>query len=102
MRIRLWNFHTGELLKILRINFCEIYCLCLWDKDRIFIGGGDGKIKLVDLKLNAMLNEYKRKHNDSILTIKTIVHPKFGECFISFSRDETISLWEIKKIEINQ
>ena len=99
--IRIWNFHTGKLLKkIYHYKSYEIYSICLWDKDYIFFGAGEGEIELLELEKENFLKKCKKKHSDSVLTIKTIVHPEFGDCFISFSRDKTIKLWKIKKYEL--
>ena len=95
--IRIWNFHSGELLKKIKISNGYLYGICLWNKDKIFVGCRDKKIKLVDLK-NGIIQKEIEGHNKDVLTIKNIIHPQLGECLISQGKyDSQIKLWIIKK-----
>ena len=95
--IRIWNFHTAELLD--KFNFSDIlnlYNICIWNQDYIFLGCNN-EIKLVDLKTKKEIKNLKG-HLSSVLTIKKINHPKYGEVLISkgFKLDP-IKLWTIKE-----
>ena len=80
--IRIWDFHSGLLLK--KIKVCEnhfLYGLCLWNKKYLYVGCGDGTIKLIDLE-NKLIIRSLIGCNMEVLTIKKIIHPEYGECII--------------------
>ena len=94
--IRIWNFHHGELIDKIKVIDNELYGICLWNEDYLFVGCDDETIKLIDLK-NKNIVKNLIGHNNSVLTIKKIIHPKFGECIISqgWVKSE-IKLWSNK------
>ena len=78
--IRIWNFHSGKMLKKIQINkSCKLFGICIWDDRHIFVGGEDNKIKLIDIKKGEVINGLIG-HDNWVLTIKKIMHPKYGEC----------------------
>ena len=87
--IRVWNFHSCELLKKVKVGK-ESYGICLWDKDCLFVGGYK-LIYLIDLK-NLEKIKTLEGHEQEINSIKKIFHPKFGECLIS-QGIKNIILW---------
>ena len=93
--IRVWNFHTGKLLKIIKIGH-RVYCECLWNNDYLFVGCYDKMIKLINLK-NGKVIKRLNGHNNYVINMKKINHPLYGDCLISegFSNDQ-IKLWAIK------
>ena len=101
--IRIFNFHTGEILKKLYIkndnllNYNMLYSICLWNNDYLFIGTSDKAIKLVGIDDEKIINNLYG-HNSEILTIKKIILNKYGECLISQANDQ-IKLW-INEIKI--
>ena len=81
--IRIWDFHSGKLKQKIQLNKrCKLFCLCLWDDNHIFVGCEDSKIKLVDLKTGKVVNNLEG-HYKYVLSIKKIIHPRYGECLIS-------------------
>ena len=101
--IRIFNFHTGEILKKIYIkndnllNYNMLYSICLWNNDYLFIGTSDKAIKLVDINNENIINNLYG-HNSEILTIKKTILNKYGECLLSQANDQ-IKLWinEINK-----
>ena len=92
--IRIWNFHNGELISRIKINDGNIYGMCLWNNYNLFVGCNDRKIKLINLK-NELIMKCLEGHNNDILTIKKIIHPKYGECLISQGLgNDQIKLWK--------
>ena len=93
--IRIWNFHSGLLLK--KINISEesnsLFGICLWNKDYLFVGCENKTIKLIDLKSGLIIKKLDGHYN-SVTTIKKIKHPKYGLILISqsFILDQ-IKLW---------
>ena len=90
--IRIWNFHSGLIIKI--INCCNnyVYGITLWNEKYLFVGCEDEKIKLIDIDEGKIIKDFNG-HDDSVLTIKTIVLPHYGKCLISSSM-YNIKLWK--------
>ena len=90
--IRIWNFHTGNLLMSIKAGYTvipgniskkiknmEMLCgICLWNDEFLF-AGCNKVIKIIELKNG---NIIKTIYGENIKTIKKINHPKFGECLI--------------------
>ena len=98
--IRIWNFHTAQLLNkidIIKIVGKQIlYGLCLWNKEYLFVGNNRDEIILLNLKDNKKVNKFKCNNGQYISTIKKMLLPKYGECLISLG-DKAIQLWINKK-----
>ena len=95
--IRIWNFHTGKLLKKIRVsNNYSINGLCLWNNKYLFVGCYDKEIKLIELS-NGNIIKHLISHEKRVLTIKKIYHIKYGYCLISQGYDKKIKLWINKK-----
>ena len=90
--IRIWNFHSGELLNKLFVDSNCLYGICLWNNEYLFVGCRNRTIKLIDLNERLIKSEFKG-HNNYVLTIKKVIHPKYGECLISQGYDDGIKLW---------
>ena len=97
--IRIWNFHTGDLLKIIYVKNNDILSynlltsICLWNNDYFFVGSSDKIIKLVELETGEIIGNLYG-HNNEVLSIKKIIHPKYGECLLSQGiGNEYIKLW---------
>ena len=94
--IRIWNFHSGELLNKIVVSDYILNCICLWNNEYIFVGCNDKTIKLIELRKGIILKDLV-DHNKSVSTIKKIIHPIYGECILSQSYDNLIKLWIDKK-----
>ena len=95
--IRIWNFHSGILLKNIKVN--DNYALrqiCLLDDDYLYVGSDDSTIKLIDYKNGKMIEELKG-HKNKVITVKKIIHPLYGKCLITQAAyQDSIRLWIIK------
>ena len=95
--IRIWNFHSGELLKKININKGTLFGICLWNNEYILVGCYDKMIKLVDIKYGIFIKDFIG-HNHRVITIKKFYHPKYGDCIISEGWiNDGIILWIKKK-----
>ena len=89
--VRIWNFHSAELLK--KIDIFGIYSICLWNNKYLFMGGVNNAIQLFELKNGEIINSFL-VHEDIVKTIRKMIHPKYGECLVSQSAyQEDIKLW---------
>ena len=81
--LRIWDFHSGILLK--KIKICDndwLLGLCLWDDEFLFVGCGDRTLKLIELK-NGLITNHLSGFKNKVLAIKILDHPKYGKCLIS-------------------
>ena len=89
--IRIWNFHTGELIKKIKVfEDCELYSISFWNNLYLLVSCANGNIKLIDFKKGKIFKIIKFK--GSVLSIKNIFHPKYGNCLISLIKDENLKL----------
>ena len=96
--IRIWDFHSGILLKRINISNSGLNGISLWNEDYLFIGCDDKKIKILDLKEMKIIKNLIG-HNNEVITIKKINHPLFGECIISQGlENDQIKIWVNKNI----
>ena len=73
--IRIWNFHTGELLNKIYINEGNLFGICLWNDDYLFIGCGDNTIKILDIEKSKIIGKIDG-HNWSVLVLLKVNIPK--------------------------
>ena len=94
--IRIWNFHTGELINKLIIIKKRLFGICLWNDEYLFVGCEDKTIKLIELKTGEVINNLIG-YNKVVLSIKKIYHPKYGDCLLSQGNyNNQIKLWAFK------
>ena len=94
-KIRIFNFHSGDLLK--KIKVCNLYLvsICLWNNEYLFAACGDKTVKLVELKEGKIVKKLS-EHKESVITLKKIIHPIYGECLVSQGKEKSqIKLWII-------
>ena len=80
--IRIWDFHSAELINKIRVDDDWLFGICLWNKQYLFVGCKDKTIRLVDIK-DRYIIKYLEGPNSGVFTIKKINHPNFGECLLS-------------------
>jgi len=96
--IRIWNFHSGEILNRIKMNNDGLFGICLLNNDYLFVGCGDSNIKIIDLTKGVVLNELK-SHTNCVISVKIITFPKNDKYLISFGSDaDQIKLWKISFI----
>ena len=96
--IRLWEFHTANLIKsITSGSSMNLRGICLWNDDYLFSSGNDYQVKLFDLKEGKMVKSFKG-HSSTVCSVQKIVHPSYGECFISHGLDGKLKVWVSPKV----
>lgn len=94
--IRMWNFHTAELLKaIFTSSFLNLRGICLWNYKYLIVGANDHQIKIVDLKQGKISKSFK-EHTATICTLEKINTKLYGQCLLSQGMDGSIKLWSTK------
>ena len=81
-KIRIWNFHSAELLNRIKVFDDWLFGICLWNRNFLFVGCKDIKIRLIDLKEGFIIKNLDGPKS-GVFTIKKIYHSKFGECLLS-------------------
>ena len=99
--IRIWNFHTAELLKTISINdqggIYPLYGICLWNEKYLFVGCENNIIKLINLEEGTIIKDLIG-HNNMALCIKKIYLPNYGDCLLSQGyQDDKLILWNLNK-----
>ena len=92
-KIRIWNFHSGVLIKTIRVaDYYQLKYFCLWDDDYIFVGSVN-TIKIVELRTKKVIGDLNG-HNRKVAYLTTIDLPKYGKSLISQGLDKDgIKLW---------
>ena len=99
--IKIWNFHSGEIFKIIKVYGICLHSICLINNNYLAVGCGDKSIKIVDIEKGKVIKALIEDAQD-ISCIKCINHPKFGICLIlkgntKFEYNDNIKLWGNKK-----
>ena len=63
------------------MTFDNLYGISLWNKD-ILVAGCGNSLHVIDIKKEEVVN-ILIGHSHNIITIKTIIHPIYGECIVS-------------------
>ena len=97
--IRIWDFNSGVIIKEIKIESNDLYILksfCFLNNKFLFAGCKDNSIRLINLE-NGYVYQKLFGHKDIVLTLKIIIHHKYGECLLSQGyRDDQIKLWKYK------
>ena len=94
--IRIWNFHSTELLNKIKVSDKWLYTISLWKDKYLFVGSTDKLLILIDMDKKEIIKKYIGQNN-RIICIKLFNHPKYGESVLSQGfKDDQINLWEIK------
>ena len=93
--IRIWKFHTGELLNTIEINYrSKIYDLILWNNEYLILNSEDYLI----YNLKRQSSVQKLNGWNYVYKAKKFYHPNYGECIITLEYvEEGIKLWNIQR-----
>ena len=92
--IRIWDFHSGMMLKIIEIGDEPQGIFILSEKYLLI--GNLLKIKIYDFEEDKIIKDIKCNNTKVLFNIKVFFHPKLGECMISQNFQGKIKLWIIK------
>ena len=93
--IRMWNFHSGKLIKKIKVSD-DLYGICLWNNKYLLIGGEDKKIKILDLDKYEIIEDYIDEDN-IVIDMKKINLISYGDCLITQNKEKQIKLWISEK-----
>ena len=84
--VRIWNFHTGNLLNQIAVTYNQKYNLpiiCIWNSDYLIGACESYSVKIIDFK-NRNIPQTLCGFENS-LDVKKIIHPVYGECLLFLS-----------------
>ena len=90
--IRIWGFHSGDFIRKINTDNNNLYGICLWNENYIFVGCKDQNIKLIDLK-NGLITKNLEGHKGRIISFKKIILSDNTEQLYSQGLDGKIKLW---------
>ena len=94
--IRIWDFDSGDILKIIYAEHKGLIGICTWNDNFLFCGTNDKLLKVIDLNKGIVLKKY-RGLNDILCTLTKFNHPIYGECLITQGLlNDQIKLWYFK------
>ena len=91
-KIRIWNFHTADLLKTIDVRYND-FIICLWDNDYLLACCND-KIEIINLNRDQNIIESKLG-DKTLIRIGKIEHSQYGQCLVLQTKNEFM-LWESK------
>ncbi|MEG4394214.1 serine/threonine protein kinase [Microcoleus sp. BROC3] len=90
---KLWNLHTGELIRTFSADSGAVYCVAISPHGKILAGGSsDQQIKLWNLETGQEISTLKGHSG----LIRSLAFSPDGETLVSGSGDHTIRLWNLK------
>ena len=93
--IRIWNFHSSDLISVIKVHKAKLFDLCMWDDDYLCVGCETGRIKIIDLANKKCCKELKKDLiglNSSVTTIQKVIFSNNSEFLISKCGNQ-ITLW---------
>ena len=101
--IRIWDFHSGILLKKIYVNNNDLIGIYLYNSKYLFVGCEEGNMKLIELNEGKIIKNFEDNVRlGYVICIKKINHPAYGECLITQNINSgKIRLWIIKNILFN-
>ena len=93
--IRIWNFHSGLLIKKIRINKCfNLGGICLVNEKYLYVASKKGTIKLIDMESGNIISSLEAG-NGEIINVEKINHSFYGLCLVSQNLlNSQIKLWK--------
>ncbi|MEG5163801.1 serine/threonine protein kinase [Microcoleus sp. AT3-A2] len=90
---KLWNLHTGELIRTFSADSGAVYCVAISPHGKILASGSsDQQIKLWNVETGQEISTL-RGHSG---LIRSLAFSPDGETLVSGSGDHTIRLWNLK------
>lgn len=90
--VRIWNFHSGKLIKRIIVSNVPLYGICLWNLEFLFAGSYGGQVLLLNLKNGKIDKILDTRSPSKVNKVKKISHPKLGEYLIT--NNNCLILWK--------
>ena len=91
--INIWDFHNGNLIKIIKNETSGLIGLIKWDDEKFIVGDFKKNMILLDVE-NENDKNYYIAHDNYVVCLKTINHEKYGKCLVTQGYDDDgIKIW---------
>ncbi len=92
--INIWDLYEKILINSIHIYNSLLSNIIQWnEKYNILIDGKNNSIKIMDLSKGVIISDIYSQHENSIISIKKVRHPIYGESLLSSGQDGYIKLW---------
>ena len=92
--INIWDLSKKNLFKVISSFEDELWHIIQWnDKYSIVADRMNKSFKIIDMENYKIISNFSGEHKETVLCVKKIYHPIYGESLLSFAEDKTIKLW---------
>jgi len=93
--INIWDLYNKNIFKVINTNNCYLMHIIQWSNKYIITANyNNNTFKIINLE-NGAIKDIKNQHTYSVICIKKIYHPNYGESLLSAGEDNAIKLWII-------
>jgi surface protein len=93
--IRIWNFHSGLMLKKINVNIGKLYSISLLNDNYLIVGCGDKTIKIIDLE-KGIISKSLTEHNKAVIGAKAFNYSYTSYFLSQGNSKDQIKLWKIE------
>ena len=92
--INIWDLFNKNIFKTININNGSLSYLIQWNNKNIIIADNKNKsLKIINMDNYEVICDIEGKQTNSIICIKKINHPIYGETLLTAGNDNIIKLW---------
>ena len=93
-KIFVWDLHSKYLINIINvINSEELYNIIKYNEKYLLTCNIYGCIFVIDINQNKVISKFNTKESFGLISLKKLIHPKYGESILSVGRNDSIKLW---------
>ena len=71
----------------------RIYGIVNYNEKYLILGDINGILLVYDLNINKIISKINTEECSGIISIKKLIHPKYGESILTYDRNGCIKLW---------
>ena len=91
--IHIWDLDHKNIFQIIQLG-CWLITIVDWnDKYSIVCNGTNNNCIIIDMETFAITGKINSNHKNSLIYIKKIMHPTFGESLLTAGRDKVLNLF---------
>lgn len=91
--IHIWDLDHKNIFQIIQLG-CWLITIVNWnDKYSIVCNGTNNNCIIIDMETFAITGKINSNHKNSLICIKKIMHPTFGESLLTAGRDKVLNLF---------
>ena len=92
----MWDLYDKKIFKTIFIKNCYLTSLIKWNNKYLIVADyGNKSFKIINIEEYRVICDIRGQHYNSLLYIKKINNPIYGESLLSSLEDKIIKLWII-------